>query len=514
MHLLEMSFSGAVFIIAIVSIRAAAIHKLPKKTFLILWDAALFRLLLPLTIPSIFSIYTLIDHSRITPSFPEKETGTVTAVLSQMYTAAVQDMEQPSADLLSSVSLWFIIWCAGVIFMSAFFIYSYLRCQLDFRTAIPVNNAYARQWLHDRPLKRKIMLRQSDQISTPLTYGILRPVILMPKNTDWDNTLHIQYILSHEYVHICRFDALMKLVAALVLCIHWFNPFVWVLYFLYNRDLELACDESVIRQLGTNSRSAYSLMLIGMEAKKCGLPPFYSNFGKYVIEERITAIMKTKQTTPVTILFACLIVLAACNLFATSATSHGSRPGQAPADNDLTALTLTKDLNIPAEKTYALSVIHESADLLYYEDGAPYIHDILTNNTDQTIVETQYGMLAYDENGAPLALFWNFLDSNAESSFENLVRTKESLLSGQTEEYRGGWSLYDGEVMTDLPKVGDGGPNQVAYSLLCLKQVVFEDGAVWNNPGYENWLKTYAGKETPVDELQTYYPYEYRIVLD
>lgn len=242
------------------------------------------------------------------------------------------------------------------------------------------------------------MLRQSDQISTPLTYGVLRPVILMPKNTDWDITLHIQYILSHEHVHICRFDALMKLVAALVLCIHWFNPFVWVLYFLYNRDLELTCDES--------------------------------------------------------------------------------------------------------------------ADLLYYEDGAPYIHDILTNNTDQTIVETQYGMLAYAENGAPLALFWNFLDSNAESSFENLVRTKESLLSGQTEEYRGGWSLYDVEVMTDLPKVGDGGSNQVAYSLLCLKQVVFEDGAVWNNPGYENWLKTYAGKETPVNELQTYYPYEYRIVLD
>lgn len=110
------------------------------------------------------------------------------------------------------------------------------------------------------------------------------------------------------------------------------------------------------------------------------------------------------------------------------------------------------------------------------------MHDILTNNTDKTIIETEYCMLAYNEDGAPLKLYWNFFDSSAESSFENIVRSKENILSGQTEEYRGGWSLYDGEVMKDLPKVGNGGANQVAYVLVCLKQVVFEDGTVWNNP--------------------------------
>lgn len=64
--------------------------------------------------------------------------------------------------------------------------------------------------------------------------------------------------------------------------------------------------------------------------------------------------------------------------------------------------------------------------------------------------------------------------------------------------------------MEDFPKVGDGSGNQAAYSLLCLKQVVFEDGTVWNNPDYENWFHTYAGKETGVDELQNYYPHEYK----
>ena len=161
-----------------------------------------------------------------------------------------------------------------------------------------------------------------------------------------------------------------------------------------------------------------------------------------------------------------------------------------------------------------MTIIHESVDILHYEDGAPYIHDILTNNTDRTIVETQYCMLAYSENGSPLKLYWNFLDTSPECSFENIVRTKTDILPNQTEEYRGGWSLYDGEIMEDFPKVGNGEANQAAYSLLCLKQVVFEDGTVWNNPSYENWFKTYAGKEIAIGELQNYYPYEYKIEID
>ncbi len=141
-------------------------------------------------------------------------------------------------------------------------------------------------------MKRPILVRQSDRISAPLTYGIFRPVILMPKKTDWKNEKQLQYVLSHEYVHIYRYDTVTKLIVTLALCIHWFNPFVWVMYILFNRDIELACDESVIRQFGEKSKSAYSLMLINMEATKSGLLPFCNNFSKNAIEERITAVMK------------------------------------------------------------------------------------------------------------------------------------------------------------------------------------------------------------------------------
>ena len=120
-------------------------------------------------------------------------------------------------------------------------------------------------------------------------------------------------------------------------------------------------------------------------------------------------------------------------------------------------------------------------------------------------------MLAYNEKGSPLKLHWNFLDSREESSYEYLVKTKTSILPGQTEDYYGGWSLYDGELMENMPKVENGEVDQVAYSLFCLKQVVFEDGIIWNNPNYENWFKAYVGKEIDVDELQNYYPYKYKL---
>ena len=141
---------------------------------------------------------------------------------------------------------------------------------------------------------------------------------------DWKNEKQLQYVLSHEYVHIYRYDTVTKLIATLALCIHWFNPFVWVMYILFNRDIELACDESVIRQFGEKSKSAYSLMLINMEATKSGLLPFCNSFSKNAIEERITAIMKTKKTTIFSLVLACLIVVGVATAFATSAQANNN----------------------------------------------------------------------------------------------------------------------------------------------------------------------------------------------
>ncbi len=321
MSLLQMSFSGAVFITAVVMIRAAAINKLPKKTFLVLWELVMVRLLIPFSIPSVFSVYTLVTHGLSSAALPEVTTDYNMPAVEGVF-AATGGMEQPPADILSSVSLWFIVWCAGMIPAALFFVISYLRCLMEFRTALPVRSHYVEKWLEQHPLKRPILVRQSDRISTPLTYGIFRPVILMPKKTDWKNEKQLPYILTHEYVHIYRYDTVTKLIAACALCVHWFNPFVWVMYRLFNRDIELACDESVIRQFGEKSKSAYSLMLINMEAAKSGLLPFCNNFSKNAVEERITAIMKMKKTSLFAICIAAMLIVGVTTTFATSAADR------------------------------------------------------------------------------------------------------------------------------------------------------------------------------------------------
>ena len=502
-----MNLAGAVLIIAVLILRSIFINRLPKKTFVILWELVLIRLLLPFTLPSIFSVYTLLNRS-MSPSLLEnpQTVHTIPAIAPTDF-ATLQALAHPPAAR-PSVSLWSVIWCVGMVLCACFFVITYLRCRVEFQTALPVENTDITQCLQKQSVKRKLSICQSDRISTPLTYGILRPVILLPKNTDWENVHELHYILSHECVHIKRFDAITKLIAAFALCIHWFNPIVWAMYLYFNRDIELSCDERVIRLFGEKSKSTYSHMLIRMEAKKSGLLPLISTFCKNASEERITAIMTTRRTSPVMVAASCLIVFATASLFATSAAaaddSRQDMPAAAAADDSRQ--------NIPAASS-PMSITHESADILYYDDASPYIHDILTNNTDQTITETQYCMLAYDQNGAPLKLRWNFLDSSAQSSFENIVQSSENILPGETEQYRGGWSLYDDGKTADFPKAGDDGANQAAYILVCLKQVTFENHAVWKNPDYENWLDTYAGKETRAAELLGYYPHEYQISL-
>ena len=168
--------------------------------------------------------------------------------------------------------------------------------RFTFRVSLPVSNDYVTRWLNAHPLKRTITVRQSGKVSAPLTYGVFHPVILMPVHTDWEDEQQLSYILQHEYMHIRRNDAAMKLTVALALCIHWFNPAAWLLYSMSSRDMELSCDECVLQWSGEDSREAYALALIRMEERKSGLAPF-CYFSKNAMEERITAIMKPMITT-------------------------------------------------------------------------------------------------------------------------------------------------------------------------------------------------------------------------
>ena len=330
MSLMEMSFAAAVMILAIIVVRALAINKLPKKVFLLLWDVVLLRLLIPFSIPSVFSAYTLVHRSEpIREAITQAPTvGMITQTTGAPINAGISS-EVTVPNAVQSVSPLLIIWSVGFLLCAAFFVVSYVRCHKEFQTSLPVKNEFSVRWLRCHRRKRRIEIRQSDRINAPLTYGILKPVILMPKKTDWENRQQLKYVLLHEYTHICRFDMVTKLIAALALCIHWFNPFVWAMYILFNRDIELSCDESVVRHFGENTKSFYARTLITMEEKKSGLTPLYNSFSRNAIEERIGAIMKIKKITIWILVASVLIIMAIVIPFATSAKDSEAEKQQA-----------------------------------------------------------------------------------------------------------------------------------------------------------------------------------------
>ena len=316
MSLLQMSFSGGILILAIIVIRALAINVLSKKTFNALWGISVVRLMIPFSIPSAFSVYSLIGSHA--PG------NGLQAIRVLPIGASGQEASMPSSitNAANAVSTWTIVWAAGVLVCAVFFSLAYWKCWKEFQTSLPVGNDFTENWLSVHQQRRRISIRQSGRFSAPLTYGVLHPVILMPISTKWENTDSLAYVLAHEYVHIRRFDSIRKLVLIVVLCVHWFNPLVWVMYILANRDIELSCDEAVVRFFGENTKAAYARALISMEETRSGLTPLCNNFSKNAIEERITAIMKIKKTTVFSLILAGFIVAGIATAFATSANAQ------------------------------------------------------------------------------------------------------------------------------------------------------------------------------------------------
>lgn len=353
MSLLQMSFLGTVIILLIVVLRAVLINRLPKKTFLILWWIALIRLLVPFSIKSVTSIYSLLQsiYSDINPVSTAQTTtflpihGNMPEIANGLSEAMVQRTE--------SISILSVIWLAGLLLCFGFFAVSYIKCYREFRFSLPVENDILEAWKEKHPLKRSLSIRQTETIAAPLSYGVIRPVILMPKNTEWKNIYQLRYVLEHEYVHIRRLDMLTKLIMIAAVCIHWFNPLVWVMYILFNRDLELSCDETVVRRFGMDIKSVYATALISMEEKKSGLTPLCNSFSKNAIEERIRAIMKIKKTSKFAVIISAVLVICVTGGFATSASSLEKKTETAQENGETTVAL--NEVNIREDESLSSS---------------------------------------------------------------------------------------------------------------------------------------------------------------
>lgn len=291
------AISGSIMILIVLLIRALFANRLYKRALPIFWALITLRLMIPasfgIPMPYSFEIEPLTKTDKSvgnTVSVPETS-------LPQFTPPTVSEIQDPpiinytpitpgetseitpelplnygnSENSVSLPAVLVVIWIVGVLLFALYFTFTYIRCMKFFSFSLPIGeHKFIDKWISEHSShSRKFTVRYIDGIISPLTYGILKPVILLPGNYDELTDEELNIILTHEYVHINRFDTVLKLALTAALCLYWFDPFVWMMYILANRDIEFACDDEVLCRLG-GERQQYARTLLRMEELKGG----------------------------------------------------------------------------------------------------------------------------------------------------------------------------------------------------------------------------------------------------
>lgn len=344
MSILQMSITGGLLIVGIMIFRTLFVNHLPKKIMLCLWAVVMLRLLLPISftadIPGIGTWTDLAELDRLiygiqsdeTDTFQSKEEinteiqkGSESRTETMSPENIAEEKQVQSIQEISESEVYRRIWLAGICITVIFFMKLYLRDRRLLKEAIPLPEELQGRigtLLNNRKAlngkKRKFQMKLSDRLCTPLVYGIVRPVMVLPKAMLRVEKERMTLIVNHELVHIRHRDNLWKLIMLLTVCLHWFNPFVWMMYVIVNRDMELACDEAVIRLQGTGSRKEYALALLALAEQKNIRFSTGMAFGKNAVKERIEAIMKYRKLTIAGIVVATAVITASLTVFITS----------------------------------------------------------------------------------------------------------------------------------------------------------------------------------------------------
>lgn len=330
-----MSLAGSGLILTTAVLRLFLRRKVPACCWLFLWGAALCRLLIPFSIPTPISLFNL-------PAWIADAKSSAPMMLTASHTAVGFDGK------------WLL--AAGCIVAAAFFAAGYMRQLSGFRASLPANEATLCQIQAEYPMRRKVKLRVHDCISAPLTYGILRPIILLPRKLDFNDVKTLRFVLAHEYTHIRRFDCLWKFAAAAALCVHWFNPAVWLLLPLLSRDLELSCDAAVIRRFHGSHRAAYARALLYFAEQRCDHSPLISHFSKNPLEERICFIMTSRKHSIAGLALATALIVGTTSAFAAPVDPQD----QMQVDADMmqavtvTAASTSTDADAPSILSFSL----------------------------------------------------------------------------------------------------------------------------------------------------------------
>ena len=317
-------FGGSAMILLVLALRLLLKKHLPRGIFPTLWCASAVRLLLPIAISTPLSVWNLL-HTPVAA----QANGVISDALTPFPTLATNSAVKPAADI-AGISPQLLVWLVCAILLAAYFVIGYTCMVRQFR-----GTRLAPQPSIDALLDRFRFLRApricvSSSRRAPLPFGVFRPTVLLPEDLPVGDA-QFQLILAHELAHIRRKDCLRKLLLTVCLCLYWWNPLVWLMVWLANRDMELACDEAVLRALGPDCRKAYALTLLDMAQRNPKSAPLCSGFAKSSAEERIRAILSFKRIPAwVGICVAILFVLTA-SVFTTQAVSPSAIPEMEPA---------------------------------------------------------------------------------------------------------------------------------------------------------------------------------------
>ena len=317
-------FGGSAMILMVLALRLFLKKHLPRGIFPTLWCAAAVRLLLPITVPTHLSVWNLLH----TPAAAQAN-GVISDVLTPFPSLAASSTAKPAADI-AGISPMLLVWLVCAILLAAYFVIGYACMVRRFRGTRLAPQPSIDALLDRFRFSRDPRICVSNSRRAPLTFGVFRPTVLLPEDLPIGDA-QFQLVLAHELAHIRRKDCLRKLLLTVCLCLYWWNPLVWMMVWLANRDMELACDEAVLRALGPDCRKAYTLTLLDMAQRNPKSAPLCSGFAKSSAEERIRAILCFKRIPAWVGIFVSVLFVLTASAFTTQAVNPSVLPEMEPA---------------------------------------------------------------------------------------------------------------------------------------------------------------------------------------
>ncbi len=303
LHILNMSITAGWVVLAVVLLRLC-FRKAPKWISVLLWGMVAVRLLFPFSIESSMS---MLPTAETVPSeilyteMPQIQSGIPTVnnlvnpVLQESFVPTAGESANP-IQVLTNLVAW--VWLAGGVLMLGYFAVSYFLVRRKVREAVRVEGNV---W-------------ECDRVVSPFLLGLFHPRIYIPSSL---SVIDRECVIAHEKSHLRRMDHLWKPLGFLLLSVYWFHPLLWLGYVLLCRDIELACDEKVLKQLGTDGKKTYSNALITCSAPRRMLSACPLAFGETSVKTRVKSVLHYKKPTLWVLILALLVSSVAAVWFLT-----------------------------------------------------------------------------------------------------------------------------------------------------------------------------------------------------